>query len=189
MWLAATCPCTCAIDCSSRTGYRSILVLAPLTNTGAGQPEHRVPPAPQWSSRLSSQKANSIHTDAWHAWILTIPLNFVQKKVLSLIHFPASFTRAILIWGTETWLEAVPRTNRIPCIGDQMPTRLDFLFTPQASRFCLHPFSPDDFRLYPASSLDFISLILYYTLTSFTSRYALTLRPFNIHPLFLMIPL
>ncbi len=51
---------------SYRAGYRSILVLTSL----AGQPERRVPPAPirtpEWSSHLSGQKANSIHTATLH---------------------------------------------------------------------------------------------------------------------------
>ncbi len=60
-------------------------------------------------------KANSIHTATWHAWTRTPRLNSAQKAIFFLIHFPAFGRRAILIWGIETWLLAVPRTkNRIP---------------------------------------------------------------------------
>ncbi len=57
--LAATYPCTRAIDHSSHTGYQSSLVLSSLTDRRAGQSERRVPPAPirtpEWPSRLSGQ--------------------------------------------------------------------------------------------------------------------------------------
>ncbi len=70
-----------------------------LTNTCASQSQRRLPPAPirmpEWSSRLSGQKANSIHTATWHDWTQTPPLNIVQKAVFSLMHFPASF---ICLW-------------------------------------------------------------------------------------------
>ncbi len=36
---------------------------------------------------------NSIHTAAWHAWTLTLPLNFVLKAVFPLVHIPTPFTR------------------------------------------------------------------------------------------------
>ncbi len=45
-FVAATCAYTRAIDLSSRTGYRSILVLTSLANTRAGQSERRLPPSP-----------------------------------------------------------------------------------------------------------------------------------------------
>ncbi len=114
--LAATCPCTRAIDRSSRAVYRSILGVTSLTNTRVGQSERRIPPAPirtpEWS------KANSIHTAAWHNWTRTPARNIVQKTVFSLIHLPASFIR---LWPSchfdlgeiETWLGAVPRANRL----------------------------------------------------------------------------
>ncbi len=51
--LAATYPCTRAIDRSLRADYQSILVLTSLANTRAGQSERPVPPAPiitpEWS--------------------------------------------------------------------------------------------------------------------------------------------
>ncbi len=58
--VAATCPCTRAIDRSSQAGYRSILVLTSLANTRADQCERGLPPAPirtpEWSSGLSDQR-------------------------------------------------------------------------------------------------------------------------------------
>ncbi len=55
---------------SLRAGFRTIFVLTSLANTRAGQSERRVPPVPirtpEWPSRLSGQKANSIHTAARH---------------------------------------------------------------------------------------------------------------------------
>ncbi len=68
--LAATCLCTCAIDRSSRAGYRSTLLLTSLANTCAGQSERHVPPAPirtpEWSTR-KRLKVNSIYTATGHA--------------------------------------------------------------------------------------------------------------------------
>ncbi len=46
-------------------GYRSILVLASLANTRAGQSERRSPPAPIRTPERP--KANSIHTAVRHA--------------------------------------------------------------------------------------------------------------------------
>ncbi len=58
-------------------------------------------------------KANSIHAAAWHAWTRTSPLSIVQKPVCSLLHIPPHLSAfghlAILVWGIETWLGAVPR--------------------------------------------------------------------------------
>ncbi len=58
--LASTCPCTRAIDRSSRVGYRLILVLTSLANTRAGQSERRIPPTsirtPDWPSGLGGQR-------------------------------------------------------------------------------------------------------------------------------------
>ncbi len=64
-------------------------------------------------------KVNSIHTAAWHAWTRTPSVYIVQKAVFTLIHFPVSFIRLLpsgdsdLGGGIETWLGAVPKTNRI----------------------------------------------------------------------------
>ncbi len=58
--LAATCPCTRAIDRSSHAGSRSILVPTSLAKTRADESELRVPCAPirtpEWSSRLSGHR-------------------------------------------------------------------------------------------------------------------------------------
>ncbi len=93
--LAAPCPCTRAIDRSSRAGYRSILVLTSLANTRAGQSECRYPPAPirtpEWTSRLSGQR-RILFTQPCGT---PKPRNIVQKAVFSLMHFPASF---ICLW-------------------------------------------------------------------------------------------
>ncbi len=108
--VVATCAYTRAIDCSSRAGYRSILVLTSLANTCAGQSKRRSPPAPiidDWVVITPKRPVvNSIHT--------TPPLYIVQKTVFSLIHFLPSL---IHLWpschsdlGIETWLSAVPRT-------------------------------------------------------------------------------
>ncbi len=112
----ATCPCTHAIYRSSLAVYRSILVLASLANTRAGQSERRVPPAPirtpELSSRLSGQKANSIHIAAWHNWARTPPPNIVRfPNAFSCLIYPSLAIAPFWFGGIETWLGAVRRTT------------------------------------------------------------------------------
>ncbi len=119
--VADTCAYTCAIDRSSSACYRSILILTSLANTCTDQSERRSPPepirTPEWSSCLSSRRrilfTQPLGTPEHerHCWISFLRLFFL------LYFFPPHLSAfghcAILIWGIETWLGAVPRTNRI----------------------------------------------------------------------------
>ncbi len=143
-----------AVSChlSLHAFYRSILVLTSLANMRADQSQRRVPPAPEWPSHLSGQRRilftqpRSTLEDERYLWISFLRLYF------PVCIFPphlSAFHRAILIWGIETWLGAVPRTNRMPT------TRITHLLqqpnpslTPLRSS---HP--PDRFTFLPVWSI------------------------------------
>ncbi len=104
--------------CSLHAGYRSVLVLTSLANTRAGQSELRDPPAPirtpEWSSRLSGQK-RILRTQPEHEGQLVILFRWLHFPLYISPPLTSAFGHRVnLIWGTETWLAAVRRTNRNP---------------------------------------------------------------------------